>query len=140
VNRRRTDQSSEPPDVSVDFDHDHDSPRKARAALLPLLSDPNDPIAANVELAASELVSNAVQHTSDGGTVRAWDPRPDIPFRLEVSDNATEFDASSSTSEHGGRGLSIVDELADEWGVQPNGEGKTIWAEFDRSRFRDTQE
>ena len=34
----------------------------------------------------------------------------------------------------GGRGLSIVDEIADDWGVEQRTPGKVVWAEFDRNQ------
>jgi hypothetical protein len=47
-----------------------------------MLNDPNDPIADDVRATTSELVTNAIRHTYDGGELRAWDPRPDVPLRL----------------------------------------------------------
>ncbi len=35
--------------------------------------------------------------------------------------------------EHGGRGLQIIDTLADRWGTTHNEDGKTVWAEFTRT-------
>ena len=121
------------PDLSFAFDHDASSPRRARRALDPLLNDDDDPIAADVEVVVSELVSNVVQHTSDGGTVEAWDPKPDVPFRIEVSDTDHASHAPHSANDEGGRGLRIVDHLADTWGVEQNSKGTTVWAEFDRN-------
>lgn len=31
-------------------------------------------------------MTNVVVHTDDGGELRAWDPRPDVPLRVEVED------------------------------------------------------
>ncbi|WP_210951325.1 ATP-binding protein, partial [Streptomyces sp. MK37H] len=33
-----------------------------------------------------------------------------------------------------GRGLELVDGLADRWGWQPEGSGKRIWCEIDRAK------
>ena len=121
------------PDVSITFAHDPASPRRVRRALEPLLSDDDDPIAPDVNIVASELVSNVVQHTGGGGTVAAWDPKPDVPFRLEVGDRDDATIQSRAPSDRGGRGLGIVDQLADAWGVDHHSEGKTVWAEFDRT-------
>ena len=133
-----TDESSSrrgDPDVSFRFERERSAPGGARAALRPLLSDDDDPIAESVTLAASELVSNVVQHTAGGGTVEAWDPKPDVPFRLEVSDDDPRLPTEASEpSEHGGRGLHIVDQVSDAWGIDPSPSGKTVWVEFDRRR------
>jgi anti-sigma regulatory factor (Ser/Thr protein kinase) len=83
---------------------------------------------------ASELVSNVVQHTEEGGIVEAWDPKPDVPFRLEVSDCDPSLPLSPGVAtDEGGRGLHIVDDVAGEWGVIQRRGGKTVWAHFDRS-------
>lgn len=122
------------PSVSMEFPSDLESPGRVRSLLRRLLGGAEDPIAEDVELAASELVSNVVQHTEDGGWVRAWDPKPDVPFLLEVEDTSPQLDASSSGTEYGGHGLGIVENVADEWGVDRYENGKTVWAVFDRSK------
>lgn len=128
-----------PPDVRFEFDHEPGAPRQARRALDPLFnSDPEDPIAEAVRLTASELVSNVVQHTEDGGSMHAWDPKPNVPFRLEVRDHdhllhtRTDVPESDPLDDAGGRGLVIIDQVADDWGVDRTDEGKTVWAEFNR--------
>ena len=83
---RTQDHTRRDPDVAIGFDHDAGAPRKARAAVRPLISTPGDPIALEVETVTSELVSNVIQHTDGGGTLKAWDPTPDVPLRLEVAD------------------------------------------------------
>jgi anti-sigma regulatory factor (Ser/Thr protein kinase) len=124
-----------PPDVHLDFGHDLAAPRDVRAELQRLLDDPDDPIADAVSLVASELVSNVVIHTGEGGTIDVWDPRPDVPLRLEVSDNDPSTLAEKRAPEdHTGRGLRIVEQLADAWGVTTRGIKKVVWAEFDRIR------
>jgi anti-sigma regulatory factor (Ser/Thr protein kinase) len=133
VVKRRKDHQSRRPDVSVEFGHDVVAPRQARHAIRPLLSDDEDPIAERVEAVTSELVSNVVQHTDDGGSVEAWDPKPDVPFRLEVSDTDATSPTPREADDRGGRGLSIVDQLSDRWGTAAKTSGKTVWAEFDRT-------
>lgn len=122
------------PDVSVEFHKESTAPRRARKALQPLLDDPDDPISEAVETVTSELVSNVIQHTADGGTVKAWDPKPDQPFHLEVADDeACDPVSPDVPPQEGGRGLRIVEALADEWGVEHRGgKGKTVWADFNR--------
>lgn len=128
-----------PPDVRFEFDHDPSASRQARDAIAPLVNDPADPIADDVTLTVSELVTNVVRYTVDGGVLEAWDPNPDVPLRVEVTD--TDADTSGiapvrEAREVGGLGLHIVDSVADQWGVERGTTGKTVWAEFDRNARR----
>ena len=119
-----------PPDVDLAFDHDATAPSRARRALKPLF--PNDgQIADDVALVASELVSNVIQHTDNGGALRAWNADP---VRLEVDDiDPTMPTPRDEGGPDGGRGLRIVDQVADAWGADGDDAGKTLWAEFARN-------
>jgi hypothetical protein len=129
-----------PPNLTFPFHHDVHAPKHVRDVLLRrLLTDAADPILDPVILVASELITNVVLHTPFGGELRAWDPKPDVPFRLEVIDHdPTPPESPARASEHGGQGLRIVQRLSNAWGVDMWGAGKTVWAEFDRysDRFR----
>ena len=119
------------PDVSYAFANHTDAPREARSALLPLFPD-DGAIADDVTLVASELVTNVVEHTDAGGLMEAWG---DDPIVL----NVTDFDTAppspqAEADEHGGRGLHIIDDLADDWGTISHAHGKTVWATFDQER------
>ena len=124
-----------PPDVSIHFGNEPDAPRRARRAVQRLVKR-DDPIADAMILAVSELVANVIQHTSGGGTMRAWDSPPDVAVRLEVEDHdpTVPHAATPPPGQLSGRGLKIVDGIADAWGVEPNGDGKVIWAEFHRNK------
>jgi anti-sigma regulatory factor (Ser/Thr protein kinase) len=88
-------------------------------------------LADTVELLVSELVGNAVRHTGARtfglrmqrrrGWVRVEvrDPSRSLPCLLPVR----EMDTS-------GRGLFLVDKLADRWGVDLQARGKTTWFEL----------
>ena len=48
--------------------------------------------------------------------LKAWDPKPDKPFHLEVTDSTDDEPTSpAEATEEGGQGFQIVDELADDW-------------------------
>ncbi|MFI6520114.1 ATP-binding protein [Spirillospora sp. NPDC050679] len=78
---------------------------------------------------ASELVSNVVTHTRNGGVVRlylstagpvieVWDhsPEPPVVRPLDLTSNS-------------GRGMAIVSALAESWGTNPLASGgKCVWA------------
>ena len=122
-------------DFRFEFEHSAFAPRDGRRALTGFLSDPDDPLGADVELAATELITNVIRHTNSGGVLEAWDPKPDVPLRLEVSDSAqTAPQVVEDPGPAGGFGLQIINTIADAWGVIPTSTGKVVWAEFDRSK------
>ena len=75
----------------------------------------------------TELVTNAVVHV--GGDVRVSLCFDRATVRVEVEDGgegSPRVLAASPVAE-GGRGLRIVDALAEEWGVESDGTGKVVW-------------
>jgi anti-sigma regulatory factor (Ser/Thr protein kinase) len=86
---------------------------------------------AEAELAASELVANAIEHAES--TIQLRLCRTDDLVRLEVEDDGAGWPEPlhPGPDEINGRGLLIVEELSLRWGVEPSPtHGKTIWAEF----------
>ncbi|MFE1443718.1 ATP-binding protein [Streptomyces sp. NPDC058739] len=105
---------------------------EARRELRELLRHWGRPGRADIaELLTSELVTNALVHTdreavltavvsTRGLRVEVRDfvgarPRPRVP----AADDGTH-----------GRGLILVESLADDWGVQAHGVGKSVWFEL----------
>jgi anti-sigma regulatory factor (Ser/Thr protein kinase) len=82
-------------------------------------------------LTASEVVANAVLHGAGPITVWVWPGSRGL--RVEVTDNGGGTPQLIDPREEGGRGLFIVDQIADRWGVNPSdqGPGKTVWFEID---------
>ncbi|WP_207916360.1 ATP-binding protein [Micromonospora sp. KC723] len=88
----------------------------------------------------AELVGNAVRHADPlpGGVVRvAWRLRP-TPAGPSVSIRVTDGGAVArplmrvaSPDAIDGRGLHIVSGLSSRWGVDRDGLGQSVWAEFD---------
>ncbi|MFI9360797.1 ATP-binding protein [Kitasatospora sp. NPDC053057] len=85
------------------------------------------------ELLSSELVTNALLHTTKGAVFDAV-LGSDSRLRVEVQDGASRLpgrrrdpEAEYATS---GRGLLLVEALADSWGVQLRGDGKVTWFEL----------
>ena len=84
------------------------------------------------ELLTSELVTNAIVHTDHDAVLTATvgphglrvevrdfvARRPQL--RIPVADDGTN-----------GRGLLLVQSLADAWGVRPHGVGKAVWFELE---------
>ena len=84
------------------------------------------------ELLTSELVTNVVLHVGEPMTVRAVREQPDF-FRIEVTDASPAIPEiqHAGPGDVRGRGLEIVDALADDWGTRINSDGKTVWFTID---------
>ncbi|MFL4908670.1 SpoIIE family protein phosphatase [Streptomyces sp. MMS24-I2-30] len=86
-----------------------------------------------IELAADELMTNALMHTEGSATVtlRVLVGR-ERRVRVEVEDSSSALPRrrEAGESEVSGRGLLLVDRLADVWGVEARGGGKCVWCEF----------
>ncbi|MEU1365480.1 SpoIIE family protein phosphatase [Streptomyces sp. NPDC005803] len=86
-----------------------------------------------VELAADELTTNALMHTDGGAivTIRVL-TGPERRLRVDVEDRSSALPRRRDAGEAGvsGRGLMLVDRLADGWGVESRGTGKCVWCEF----------
>lgn len=90
-------------------------------------------VADDVEVAAGELMVNALLHTEAGAVITLEVlPDPARRVRLWVKDRSSEFPRRRTPGEAAtsGRGLLLVDAVADCWGVEPRGEGKAVWCEF----------
>ncbi|MFH9419496.1 SpoIIE family protein phosphatase [Streptomyces sp. NPDC017529] len=98
------------------------------------------PVAYDIEVAATELITNALTHTDSGALVTA----ELLPagtgargagrrrVRLEVEDRSSRWPRRRTPGETAtsGRGLMMVEALADSWGAEPRGAGKALWCEF----------
>ncbi|MFD5073765.1 SpoIIE family protein phosphatase [Streptomyces sp. NPDC058371] len=86
-----------------------------------------------IELVADELITNALMHTEGAAvvTLRVL-TGPDRRLRVEVEDSSSALPRRREAGESGvsGRGLLLVDRLADVWGVEARGGGKCVWCEF----------
>ena len=85
------------------------------------------------ELLVTELVANVVTHVGAPMTLRVQ--REPSTMRVEIDDPSPELPVvhhPDSADEHG-RGVLLVDQLADAWGVEPRPDGKTVWFELDVS-------
>ncbi|MFF8030298.1 MULTISPECIES: ATP-binding protein [unclassified Streptomyces] len=89
----------------------------------------------DVQLCASELVTNAIQHLGEGVpvTVRVWCDDGGRT-RLEVTDPDPRalpvLRAAVPDEDESGRGLALLDALTLRWGVAQGPDGKTVWCEL----------
>jgi len=122
--------------------HSSVSVRQARARLAQDLSE-RDVLGTVVDdavLILSEFVTNALRHARalNSDTIRvSWSLSGEGLLRIEVTDGGgttrpVTKPYSMSVSAQAGRGLEIVDRLADRWGSQreESGDEYTVWAEL----------
>ena len=83
-------------------------------------------------LLVTELTTNALAHTPGGFAVELHIDGGTVD--VDVRDDAPPFDRPPASLPHasGGRGLEIVDVLADDWGVHERERGKTVWFRLSR--------
>ncbi|MEV8587606.1 ATP-binding protein [Streptomyces sp. NPDC051180] len=93
----------------------------------------DEPLADTLVLLISELVTNAVVHTGCPAVLRMLFAA-EGGVRVEVADTSDRppRPRHAQGDDTNGRGLELVDGLADRWGWQPEGAGKSIWCEVDR--------
>lgn len=115
--------------------------RLARHRLADELADVVPPaLLADLVAVLAELVGNAVRHADPlpGGVVRvAWRLRfsgDGQTAQLRVTDGGSASSPlirPSDPDSADGRGLHIVSGLASRWGVERDGLGQSVWAEFE---------
>lgn len=88
----------------------------------------------SAELMVSEMVTNVLVHT-DGDALLVAEAVGELGtrrLRVEVADSSDELPHKRHPGEmaSSGRGLLLMEMLADTWGVDPRGDGKSIWFEL----------
>ncbi|MFD8414851.1 SpoIIE family protein phosphatase [Streptomyces sp. NPDC059650] len=107
----------------------------ARRQIRELLHDWADPEQVDsAVLMVSEMVTNVLVHT-DGDALlvaEAVGEPGGRRLRIEVADSSDELPHVRHPGEmaSSGRGVLLMEMLADAWGVDPRGEGKSIWFEL----------
>lgn len=111
--------------------------RWARSRLLGSGLGDDEPLSETLILLISELVTNAVVHTGCPAVLRmlfGQGPAEAGTVRVEVADASAcpPRPRHADGDDTNGRGLELVDGLADRWGWTAEGSGKSIWCEVDR--------
>jgi anti-sigma regulatory factor (Ser/Thr protein kinase) len=110
------------------FPHAVSSVPQARRYVTSLLGDAPGEVLDAVALMVSELATNACRHAETDFVVAVEHDARHI--RVEVTDGGAGDPVARAPERHelSGRGLRIVEQLSDAWGVIPaEGAGKTVW-------------
>ena len=111
------------------FDATFEAVREARGFLRRATAGRVEPGAqSDLVLVLSELATNAVLHARTPFDVVVT---TNGHVRVEVEDGSTNAPVRRVPSDEGGRGLMIVEQLCDRWGVQIAGGRKCVWCERD---------
>jgi anti-sigma regulatory factor (Ser/Thr protein kinase) len=116
--------------ASAEFEAGNSTPSAARQWISRLLEHWELPaLADTAKLLTSEMVTNAIRHGSSGPIVTA-----------SVADGSLEIGVTDSDAQRlpqrvitedpwaaGGRGLILVEEFSDDWGIAVLSEGKQVW-------------
>ena len=119
--------------LTTDLPRSPDSVRRARNLVNAHTSAVTAQQRTDAALMVSELVTNALRHGVGTISLRIdVEPRG---VRIEVSDQGMVAVGPSPTpGAHGGWGLRIIEQLADDWGIR---EGSTrVWFRLDRPPSR----
>ncbi|MFG3023037.1 SpoIIE family protein phosphatase [Streptomyces sp. NPDC048254] len=108
---------------------------EARQHLRELLHDWGSPDQVDsAVLLVSEMLTNVLVHTDADALLLAevGGQAPERRLRVEVTDAGDDLPHKRRPGElaSSGRGLVLIELLAEAWGVEPRGEGKSIWFEL----------
>ena len=82
-----------------------------------------------IALVTSELVENALQHARDSIEVSIGRRADCVVVQVIDDDNTLPDPYPAETLADRGRGLVVVDAIAEKWGTTPLDHGKRVWAE-----------
>lgn len=84
----------------------------------------------DAELVVSELVTNAVRYGRGSSAIALCLGCQGPVLHVSVTDGnpVPPRERAAQACDVAGRGLVVVDALANDWGVEPTGRGKTVWA------------
>ena len=115
--------------VQRDFANTPGAVGEARRFVTDQLADFPAAVAGEVAVMVSELATNCVRHTVTAFTVGVETTRAQIRVEVTDSGGGVPVVRSPDPSEPSGRGLRIVQELADSFGITAlrGSPGKTVW-------------
>jgi anti-sigma regulatory factor (Ser/Thr protein kinase) len=112
------------------FPYAEESVGAARTYVAGSIPDAPTGVRDSVALMVSELATNALTHAAGGFDVSVQRTPDDVTVSVSDRGEGMPVLQAPPSSEPHGRGLRIVDRLADEWGVSSSDgheRGKTVW-------------
>ena len=131
-----------PPDLDLDFELPAapSAPSAARVKLEPLADHVSRPLYDDTRLLVSELLTNSLKHATSGplDSFQVCLQLHDAKLRVEVIDGGPGFRHAipAGEEEMAGRGLRLVDAIADRWGVRLGRKRTCVWFEIDLPEAR----
>lgn len=106
--------------------------RLLRGKIDAALSDVRPELVADIQLVATELVTNAYLHGAHPVEFHMSTEPEQRVVRIEVFDRGAAMPQvrHPDVRTFNGRGLLLVEAFSARWGVVARGDGKTVWAEF----------
>lgn len=93
-----------------------------------------EPLRDAVELLTAEVVTNALLHANTRLRVRVRRQGAGVQVEVQDGSEAPPMRLHFSRTATTGRGVGLLDDLADEWGWRPETGGKTVWFRVLRAR------
>ncbi|MFF7979908.1 ATP-binding protein [Streptomyces sp. NPDC007901] len=118
-------------DASWPLRREPTSVRQARRLVTAQLDDwAVGDLADTAELLVSELVTNALRHTRGSLRLNLQLRHARLLCEVEDTETACPVRTAADPDAEGGRGIEILDLLADAWGSVRTATGKTMWFEL----------
>jgi hypothetical protein len=113
------------------FPPELDSVRAARHFVTGLFNEgPDDALASDAAIVATELAANAVLHARSGFTVTVSRSAAAVRIAVRDGDPLVRWKGSMPFHVRPGHGLSVVSQLASGWAVERLPAGKVVWADL----------
>lgn len=125
--------TGEPARKVMRVDHHASSAAVVRRWLAEQLAGLSTDLIADVTMVGTELVANAIRHATPlpGGFVAVNCEVTPTHVEICVTDGGAESEPEPRTAgmdDVDGRGLTIVNALAQRWGVRKGSDGQSVWA------------
>ncbi len=119
-------------EVFADFAPEPDTPAAARRLVTETMLERGHHrgVVADAQLVVSELVTNAIVHAKTGLSVKVRCGDSSVRIGVRDGSSTAPFVRDPGPAATFGRGMRLVETLSRDWGVDPAGAGKVVWAEL----------